>query len=82
MLPRIKTLTPLPDYRLRVSFDDGRTVLYDVMDDIRRIDSYRDLLTVHGLFRQVRLDQSRTCVFWNDCIDLASDTIYEYGVPQ
>lgn len=22
---------------------------------------------------------SRTCVFWNDRIDLASDTIYEYG---
>ena len=33
----------------------------------------------YGLFKQVQLDSSRTCVFWNDEIDLASDSIYKYG---
>lgn len=29
-----------------------------------------------------QLDSSRTCIFWNDRVDLASDTILEYGVVQ
>lgn len=82
MIPRIKTVKPMPDFQLSVTFDDGRAVYYDVMEDIRQIESYRDLLTIHGLFQQVQLDPSRTCVFWNDWIDLPSDTLYEYGKPQ
>ena len=81
MLPRIKAVNPMPEYQLHVVFDDGKAVIYDVMDDIRHIESYRDLLTIHGLFNQVCLDPSRTCVYWNDEIDLPSDTIYEYGAP-
>ena len=82
MIPRIKNVTPMPNYCLRVVFDDGKAVLYDVKDDMDQIESYRDLRTICGLFDQVQLDQSRTCVFWNDWIDLPSDMIYEYGVRQ
>lgn len=82
MIPRIKDITPLPDFLLRVVFDDGKVVLYDVKEDMEQIESYRDLRSIVGLFGQVRLDQSRTCVFWNDQIDLPSDTIYEYGREQ
>lgn len=82
MIPRIKDVTPMPDFCLRVIFDDGRAALYDVKEDMEQIESYRDLRTIHGLFDQVQLDQSRTCVFWNDRIDLPSDAIYEYGRVQ
>lgn len=82
MIPRIKTVKPIADFTLSVTFDDGKAVFYDVMEDIRQIESYRDLLTIHGLFQQVQLDPSRTCVFWNERIDLPSDTLYEYGKPQ
>lgn len=82
MIPKIKDVTPMPDFCLRVIFDDGRAVLYDVKEDMEQIESYRDLRTIHGLFDQVQLDQSRTCVFWNDRIDLPSDAIYEYGRVQ
>jgi len=79
MIPRIKKLTVLDNYILYVEFDDGYKVRYDVMDDINTIPSYRALVDVYGLFKQAQLDTSRTCVFWNDEIDLASDSIYEYG---
>ena len=79
MIPRIRTVKPEPDFRLSVLFDDGRKVVYDVKDDIDTIPGYKDLMTIRGLFEQVQLDQSRTCVFWNASIDLPSDTIYEYG---
>ncbi len=80
MIRRISKLEALPDLKLRVAFDDGKTVVYDVREDVAQVPSYSPLETVPGLFDQVRLDQSRTCVFWNDAIDLPSDAIYEYGV--
>lgn len=80
MIKRIKSLTPLPDYVLEVSFDDGKTVRYDVKEDMN-LPGYDALCSVAGLFQQVQLDQSRTCVYWNDEIDLPSDILYEYGKP-
>ncbi len=82
MIPRIKKLKPQRDYKLDVVFDDGEEVVYDVLDDINTIEDFKDLLHIKGLFESVQLDTSRTCVFWNDRIDLASDTIKEYGVRK
>ena len=81
-IPRIKTFKSMEDYQLLVTFDDGRVVLYDVMDDIRTIPVFKELETVYGLFACAQLDSSRTCIYWNDQIDLPSDTIYEYGVEE
>jgi hypothetical protein len=78
-IPRIHKVEPLKDYELYVEFDDGHKVVYDVKDDIRELVAFKALRDVYGLFRQVALDSSRTCVYWNDEIDLASDSIYEYG---
>lgn len=82
MIPRIKELKPLDDYLLQVLFDDGKEVLYDVKDDIGNIAQFGDLKNIYGLFQQVHVDESRTCVFWTDEIDLPSDTIYEYGIER
>lgn len=79
MLPRIKSVLPQDGYRILVDFDEGRRVIYDVSGDIRTLPSFSDLMNVRGLFKNVRLDSSRTVVAWNDDIDLPSDTIYEYG---
>ena len=81
-IPRIKSFVPLEDFQLRITFDDGRVVRYDVMDDIRTIPAFRDLEAVHGLFQNAQLDQSRTCIYWNSEIDLPSDTLYEYGTSE
>ena len=78
-LPRIKTVVPMDDYQLSVLFDDGRKVIYNVAEDIDTISAFGDLRTVEGLWSQVQLDKSRTVVYWNDWIDLPSDTLYEYG---
>lgn len=79
MIKRISTLEPLEGLRLRVRFDDGKTVIYDVAEDVEAIPSYAPLLSEPMLFFQVQLDESRTCVYWSDEIDLPSDVIYEYG---
>ena len=53
--------------------------MYDVKEDIKTLPTFHALVDVYGLFKQAQVDSSRTCVFWNDQIDLASDSIYEYG---
>ena len=79
MIARIKNLEPLTNYFLRVEFTDGKIVLYDVKEDIETIPAYIVLKTTYGLFNQVQVDESGTCVFWNDEIDLPADAIYEFG---
>lgn len=78
-LPRIKSVSPMDGYQLSVLFDDGRKVVYNVAEDIETISAFSDLKTVKGLWPQVQVDKSRTVVYWNDWIDLPSDTLYEYG---
>ena len=80
MINRIKELKPLPNYLLSVTFDDGRHVLYDVSEDMNLPD-YSVLREEPGLCQNVQLDESRTCVYWNEEVDLPSDIIYEYGKP-
>ena len=75
MIPRIKKL----ETRDEVGFDSGETAVYDVNDDILNIPDVSVLKTETGLFENAQVDESRTCVFWNDRVDLPSDTLLEYG---
>lgn len=43
---------------------------------------YDGLEKIEGLYKNDKLDESRTCVYWNDRIDLPSDTIYKYGTRR
>ena len=81
MIPRIKDIQPLENYKLFVRFDEGKEVVYDVGEDISSIEAFEDLKAIPGLFENVSLDSSRTCIIWNERIDLPSDTIFEYGTP-
>ncbi len=79
MIPRIKSVKPEDNYKLLIQFDGGETVLYNVLEDIDAIDDFGPLKTERGLFENVQLDDSRTCIYWSDRIDLPSDTLLEYG---
>ena len=74
-IPRIKTIEPLDDLVLKVTFDGGEEVLYNLKDFLL----FHPLETDPQLFNNFTLDSSRTCVTWTDRIDLPSDTILEYG---
>ena len=64
---------------LLVVFDNNKIVEYDMNKDIQTLPNYSNLKYIPGLWDQAQLDKSRTCVFWNDYIDLPCDIIYEYG---
>ena len=81
MIPRISKIEPMAGFKIRVTFDEGRVVVYDVGADMNEIKAFEDLKSLPYLFKNATLDSSRTCIVWNERIDLPSDTIYEYGQP-
>ena len=44
-----------------------------------QIPAFSVIKTENGLYENVQLDESRTCIFWSDMVDLPSDTLLEYG---
>lgn len=79
MIYKIKKIVPLDNYKLLIDFDNGENVTYDMEEDINSLPHYDDLKRINGLFKQVKIDESRTIAYWNDYIDLPSDILYEYG---
>ena len=79
MISKVKSVIPMENYILDVVFDDNVRVHYDMKEDISSLLGYDDLRNIQGLYQNVQLDLSRTCIYWNEYIDLPSDTIYEYG---
>lgn len=79
MFSRIKKVEVKDELALLFTFDDDIRVLYDLKDDIKNIKDFEALQTETSLFKNFQIDQSRTCIYWSDRIDLASDTILEYG---
>ncbi len=79
MLAKIKNFSFEDNFILSVTFDEGRKVIYDLKDDIQNTPHFNQLETIPGFWKTCQLDESRTCITWNEYIDLPSDTIYEFG---
>ncbi|MBO4373718.1 MAG: DUF2442 domain-containing protein [Lachnospiraceae bacterium] len=79
MIPRITSVKPQIGYVLQIRFDTGEEVLYDLNEDIEQIPDFSVLKTEAGLYEKVQVDESRTCIYWNDRVDLPSDTLLQYG---
>ena len=74
-----KNYREIIDRKEDVVFDHGDHVIYDVEEDIKTIPEFAVLVEQPGLFENAQIDESRTCVYWDDMVDLPSDTILEYG---
>ena len=78
-MPRIDSIETKENYQLIIWFKSGECVIYDVNEDIEAIEDFKVLKTEPHLFENVQIDESRTCIYWNDRVDLPSDTLLEYG---
>ena len=79
MFHKIKTVSPLPEYKLSVQFAEGCTRIYDVAPLFERIPVFGELKNA-GRFSDARVDVGGYGVIWNDDIDLSCDELWENGV--
>ena len=66
MLPKISKVSIIGSYILQVTFDDNKSVKYNVKEDFDSIPAYKDKIFSEELFKQFIVDKSRTVIIWND----------------
>lgn len=79
MFHKIKNVTPLPDYKLRVQFSEGVTKIYD-MNSL--FDNYKMFVALKynpELFKSAYVDVGGYGVVWNDDIDISCDELFYNG---
>ena len=79
MFYKIASVEPLPQFVLRVSFQNGRKKIYDIKALSGKWPVFRDLETIPGLFPMVRVDMGGYGVSWNDDIDISCNELWENG---
>lgn len=82
MFHKITAATPLEGLRLLVHYSDGAAREYDLPPLLDACPAFRDLETVPGLFRQVRVDPGGYGVSWTGDLDLSAEEIYVNGQPR
>lgn len=82
MFQKIAAATPLEGLRLLVHYSDGTAREYDLRPLLDACPAFRDLETVPGLFRQVRVDPGGYGVSWTGDLDLSAEEIYVNGQPR
>ena len=79
MTPKIKSVEPLPDRVLLVSFDDGRLVRFEPTEYLAGYAGYDVFSVAPGLFNLVKIDRARQHVYWTDVVSLPGSLIYTEG---
>lgn len=75
--PKIKTVIPLDDYRLQVTFANNVSKVYDCRLLLRN-PTFAPLAR-KWLFRAVQVDPGGYGVSWNEEIDLSESELWEHG---
>lgn len=78
MFHRIRTVEPLGEYQLAVTFYDGTTKYYDMSPIIFRNPAF-SLLKNEAFFKAVQVDAGGYGLCWNDDIDLDCEELWVAG---
>ena len=78
MFHKVKSVRPMDDFVLLVSFSEGVTKTYDVKPLFSKWFVFNELKNNH-LFEEVSVDQGGYGVSWNDDIDLSCDELFYEG---
>lgn len=70
-LHRIKSVNPLPNYKLNVQFEEGTTKIYDVSLLFDKWTAFKRFIEEPELFETVKVDKGGYGIVWNDDLDIS-----------
>lgn len=79
MFHKIKSVAPLPDFKLSVQFSEGVTKLYDMKPLFKRLPVFKQLENDPAEFAGVSIDVGGYGIVWNDELDLSCDELWDNG---
>ena len=74
----IKSVKPLDNLVIEITFANGTKKEYDVKPLMQRWEVFKELQNIE-LFNKVKVDVGGYGIVWNDNIDLSSEEIWENG---
>lgn len=80
MFYKIRNVKPLDDFKLLVTFENNEIKEYDVKPLFDKWVVFKDLISIDGLFKQVKVDTGGYGISWNDEIDLSCNELYYNGI--
>ena len=79
MFHKIKTVSPMPDFKLSVQFSEGVTKVYDMKHLFEKLPVFKQLENDPAAFDDVAVDTGGYGIVWNDDLDLSCDELWENG---
>lgn len=79
MVHRIKKVRVFADKVLRVTFQSGQTIDYDVKNLCLNYPQFKKIVKNKNMVHQVKVDVGGYGISWNDEFDLAAEEIWENG---
>lgn len=79
MFHKIKSVSPLPDFKLSVQFCEGVTKLYDMKPLFEKLPIFTSLRNNPAEFSCVSVDVGGYGIIWGDELDLSCDELWEHG---
>ena len=79
MFHKIKTVAPMPDFKLSVQFSEGVTKVYDMKPLFEKLPVFKQLENDPAAFDDVAVDTGGYGIVWNDNLDLSCDELWENG---
>ena len=82
MFHKVKSVEPIKEYVLSITFENGEMRTYDIAPLFDRWKDFELLVTAKGLFEQVKIEPGGYAISWNDDIDLSSEELYLNGCSK
>lgn len=80
MFHKVKSVSPLTDFKLSVQFCEGITKIYDTKPLFEKIPAFLYLKDNPEEFTCVSVDVGGYGIIWGDELDLSCDELWEHGV--
>ena len=77
MMPRVRNVRHLGDYRLELEFNDGTVGELDFRSQVVGRGGVFQPLTTISFFQQVQVDPEAGTIVWPNGVDLCPDTLYQ-----
>lgn len=79
MFHKVKSVSPLPDFKLSIQFCEGVTKLYDLVPLFDKIPAFNYLKDNSNEFVNVCVDVGGYGIIWDDELDLSCDELWNNG---
>lgn len=80
MFHKVKSVSPLADFKLSIQFSEGVTKIYNLKPLFDKIPAFQVFVNDPHRFNDVSVDVGGYGIIWDDDLDLSCDELWEHGI--